>query len=109
MSDMTNRQAYVFLQDGDVLQKGDQFLNVETDEYEDDDGNIGHIFKRVRCSHVRRPITLPTEQADKLTVWDEYFLKAIEVTYVKEGVSYKDDIEAAIRLTKEMMKARAGK
>jgi hypothetical protein len=63
MSDITKRQAYVFLQDGDVIQDGDEYFDINDFEwYKLSHKSFGHTGY-----NIRRPIATP-EQTDKLTI-----------------------------------------
>lgn len=106
MSDITKRQAYVFLQDGDVIQKHDEFFNGTEWLTTDIDGKL---FGYDTCSTVqyRRPIATP-EQSDKLTVWDLYFAGAM-AGHASMSTSREERIIQATRDADAMMKARAGK
>jgi hypothetical protein len=103
MSEQTKRQAYVFLQDGDVIQEGDEYYNLGGEWLP-----CKNISQEMPASYgvVRRPIATP-EQTDGLTVWDEY-----AIAYTKSnGSGGRPDVATfdAKMFADEMMKARAGK
>jgi len=106
MSDITNRQAYVFLQDGDITKTGDQFFRESTCKWEET--FAGHIFKESERDPIRRPIATP-EQTDGLTVWDEYAKSALSGLLALERNSIDYGVSESIKIANRMMKARAVK
>jgi hypothetical protein len=105
MSEQTKRQAYVFLQDGDVIQEGDEYYNLGGEWLP-----CKNISQEMPASYgvVRRPITLPPEQTDGLTVWDEY-AKEVFKYMIANGFTPAETAEDTINYTNAMMKARSMK
>jgi hypothetical protein len=105
MSDTTKRQAYVFLQDGDVIRKHDEFFNGTEWLTTDIDGKL---FGYDTCSTVQysRQIATPA-QTEGLTVRDEY---AIAYTKNLSRVDWPKQVAVdCTNYANAMMKARAQK
>jgi hypothetical protein len=68
MSEQTKRQAYVFLQEREPLQKGDQFYDSEVVVWRNIlECDYGHEYSSSVHGTMRRPIATP-EQTDGLTI-----------------------------------------
>lgn len=106
MSDTTNRQAYVFLQDGDVIQDGDEWY-YNTSYYWVKCPKQSYGEPKELTKLVRRPIATP-EQTDGLTVWDEYAKIYFEYS-IKAGFGKVITAKDTKAYADEMMKARANK
>jgi hypothetical protein len=100
MSDITKRQAYVFLKVGDVVQDGDEWW-----DRIDNTWNVEKTAKEVISPIMyRRPIVTP-EQTDVLTVWDRF---AYDVCIHLNNGHHNEATEVLMKW-QEMMKARATK
>ena len=99
----TNRQAYVFLDEGDIIQEGD--------EYQIDRGwkkhtSFGKLFENQCYTFVRRPIQPPSIQSDKPTVWDMYAVEVLKVMIPNSDSHIPTLVNGVKNITDAMMKAR---
>lgn len=108
-----NRQAYVFLQDRDVIQEGDEYYDTLSDTWEPSPC-AGEKWNRKDYETTRRPVPTPAplpdkaSEQDKMTVWDMYATIAYEKNIDTHSAEHYC-AEIAKAYADEMMKVRVNK
>ena len=110
MSDIDIRQAYVFLKKGDHKQARDEYFAEFSLQWKEvPESMVSQMVTQSEEGWYRRPISQPQQQADKLTVWDEYAKAALIglLANNNDNIMFSNVVSTATEYADEMMKARA--